>query len=115
MRNKRVKRQSIPPVNLYGFGSQIAQGWQGMNSGQKASAVGGVASGVIGGVSGGTETKGGNIMKGVGSTLSSIPTPFTQIAGAALQVVGGLTNAAFGTKWNDEFIAQTESGIKGAS
>lgn len=112
MRNKRVKRQSIPPVNLYGFGSQIAQGWQGMNSGQKASAVGGVASGVIGGVSGGTETKGGNIMKGVGSTLSSIPTPFTQIAGAALQVVGGLTNAAFGTKWNDEFIAQTESGIK---
>lgn len=112
MRNKRVKRQSIPPVNLYGLGSQIAQGWQGMNSGQKASAVGGAASGLIGAASGGTETKAGNIMGGIGSTLSAIPTPFTQIAGAALQVVGGLTNAAFGTKWNDEFIAQTESGIK---
>lgn len=112
MRNKRVKRQSIPPVNLYGLGSQIAQGWQGMNSGQKASAVGGAASGLIGAASGGTETKAGNIMGGIGSTLSSIPTPFTQIAGAGLSVVGGLVNAAFGTKWNKEFIAQTESGIK---
>ena len=112
MRNKRVKRQSIPPVNLYGLGSQIKQGWQGMNSGQKASAIGGAASGLIGAASGGTETKAGNIMGGIGSTLSAIPTPFTQIAGAALSVVGGLTNAAFGTKWNDEFIAQTESGIK---
>lgn len=112
MRNKRVKRQSIPPVNLYGLGPQIAQGWQGMNSGQKASAVGGAASGLIGAASGGTETKAGNIMGGIGSTLSAIPTPFTQIAGAALSVVGGLTNAMFGTKWNDEFIAQTESGIK---
>lgn len=112
MRNKRVKRQSIPIVNLYGLGSQIKQGWQGMNSGQKASAIGGAASELIGAASGGTETKAGNIMGGIGSTLSSIPTPFTQIAGAGLSVVGGLTNAAFGTKWNDEFIAQTESGIK---
>lgn len=112
MRNKRVKRQSIPIVNLYGLGSQIKQGWQGMNSGQKASAIGGAASGLIGAASGGTETKAGNIMGGIGSTLSSIPTPFTQIAGAGLSVVGGLVNAAFGTKWNEEFIAQTESGIK---
>lgn len=112
MRNKRVKRQSIPIVNLYGLGSQIKQGWQGMNSGQKASAIGGVASGLIGAASGGTETTAGNIMGGIGSTLSAIPTPFTQIAGAGLSVVGGLVNAAFGTKWNDEFIAQTESGIK---
>ena len=112
MRNKRVKRQSIPIVNLYGLGSQIKQGWQGMNSGQKASAIGGVASGLIGAASGGTETTAGNIMGGIGSTLSAIPTPFTQIAGAGLSVVGGLVNAAFGTKWNNEFIAQTESGIK---
>lgn len=112
MRNKRVKRQSIPIVNLYGLGSQIKQGWQGMNSGQKASAIGGAASGLIGAASGGTETKAGNIMGGIGSTLSSIPTPFTQIAGAGLSVVGGLVNAAFGTKWNKEFIAQTESDIK---
>lgn len=112
MRNKRVKRQSIPIVNLYGLGSRIKQGWQGMNSGQKASAIGGAASGLIGAASGGTETKAGNIMGGIGSTLSSIPTPFTQIAGAGLSVVGGLVNAAFGTKWNKEFIAQTESGIK---
>ena len=83
-----------------------------MNSGQKASAIGGVASGLIGAASGGTETTAGNIMGGIGSTLSAIPTPFTQIAGAGLSVVGGLVNAAFGTKWNDEFIAQTESGIK---
>lgn len=112
MRNKRVKRQSIPIVNLYGLGSQIKQGWQGMNSGQKASAIVGAASELIGAASGGTETKAGNIMGGIGSTLSSIPTPFTQIAGAGLSVVGGLVNAAFGTKWNKEFIAQTESGIK---
>lgn len=112
MRNKRVKRQSIPIVNLYGLGSQIKQGWQGMNSGQKASAIGGVASGLIGAASGGTETTAGNIMGGIGSTLSAIPTPFTQIAGAGLSVVGGLVNAAFGTKWNNEFIAQTERGIK---
>lgn len=112
MRNKRVKRQSIPIVNLYGLGSQIKQGWQGMNSGQKASAIGGAASELIGAASGGTETKAGNIMGGIGSILSSIPTPFTQIAGAGLSVVGGLVNAAFGTKWNKEFIAQTESGIK---
>lgn len=112
MRNKRVKRQSIPIVNLYGLGSQIKQGWQGMNSGQKASAIGGATSELIGAASGGTETKAGNIMGGIGSTLSSIPTPFTQIAGAGLSVVGGLVNAAFGTKWNKEFIAQTESGIK---
>ena len=112
MRNKRVKRQSIPIVNLYGLGSQIKQGWQGMNSGQKASAIGGAASGLIGAASGGTETKAGNIMGGIGSTLSSIPTPFTQIAGAGLSVVGGLVNAAFGSKMNEEFIAQTESNIE---
>lgn len=86
-------------------------GWKSMSSTDKASSILGGVSSILDSTSNGVESKAGNIMGGIGKGLSSIPTPFTQVAGAALQVVGGLTNKMFGTKWNKEFISQTESNI----
>lgn len=86
-------------------------GWKSMSSTDKASSILGGVSSILDSTSDGVESKAGNIMGGIGKGLSSIPTPFTQVAGAALQVVGGLTNKMFGTKWNKEFIAQTQSNI----
>lgn len=116
MRNKRVKR-GLHPVNLYGLGSEIKSAWGEVKDAwgdtptlDKATGGLSLGSGLIDAIGGGTETTGGNILKGIGNVASMIP-GVGGIIGAGVGAVGGLVNAAFGTKWNDEFIAQTESNI----
>ena len=83
----------------------------------------GFQSGAFNGVSGALGTMTGNAISGglsstAGSTLNSlsglasaIPGPWGAVASAGLGVVGGLTNRAFGTKFNKENIANVEGNI----
>lgn len=110
MLNKKIKKRSVGPVNLFGLGSEIKSGWKGASTSSKVSGIASGVGGAITALSGGTESKAGNIMTGVGNAVSAIP-GIGGIVGTALSAIGGLTNAMFGTKWNDEFISQTESNI----
>ena len=76
--------------------------------GAATSAVGGVAGNLIGG---GLSSTAGNVIGSLSNVASAIPGPWGAVAGAGLQVLGGITNAAFGTKWNKENIAKTENTI----
>lgn len=52
----------------------------------------------------------GNAMQTVGSLASNIP-GIGGLIGAGVNLLGGITNAAFGSSLNEDFIAQTESDI----
>lgn len=72
------------------------------------SAVGGVAGGLIGG---GRTSAAGDVIGGLSKMASAIPGPWGAIAGAGLGVIGGLTNAAFGVKLNQENINAVNNNI----
>ena len=76
--------------------------------GALGSAVGGMAGGLIGG---GRTSPAGDIIGGLGKVASAIPGPWGAIAGAGLGVIGGLTNAAFGVKLNQENINAVNNNI----
>lgn len=73
-----------------------------------ATAVGGMVGGAIGG---GMESGVGNAIGSLGNIASAIPGPWGAVAGAGLKVVGGLANRAFGSKMNEENIAEVNSDI----
>ena len=83
------------------FGSQYA----GLSSGMQG-ALGGLGSMVGqmagGAISGGLESGAGNVISGLSSVASAIPGPWGAVASAGLGVIGGLVNAAFGTKEDKE-------------
>lgn len=70
-----------------------------------ATAVGGMIGGAIGG---GLKSGAGNVVSRLADVASAIPGPWGAVAGAGLKVVGGLVNAAFGSKLNEENIAAVE-------
>lgn len=73
-----------------------------------ATAVGGMVGGAIGG---GMESGVGNAIGSLGNIASAIPGPWGAVVGAGLKVVGGLANRAFGSKMNEENIAEVNSDI----
>ena len=73
-----------------------------------ATAVGDMVEGAIGG---GMSSGVGNAIGGLGNIASAIPGPWGAVAGAGLKVIGGLTNRAFGSKMNEENIAEVNSDI----
>ena len=111
MSNKRIRKRPIGQVNLYGLGAEIKKGWQGASLTDKIGGIAGAAGELTEMLGGGVQSKAGNIMKGVGNVVSAIP-GVGAIAGPAISAVGGLVNSMFGSKMNDEFIAETESNIK---
>ena len=97
------------PGGLLGnFGNQFKEGFQEGKLNAPITAIGGIAGNMIGG---GKQTGAGNLISSASNIASTIPGPWGAVAGAGLQVLGGLTNAAFGTKWNKENIAKTENTI----
>lgn len=97
------------PGGLLGnFGNQFKEGFQEGKLNAPITAIGGIAGNMIGG---GKQTGAGNLISSASNIASTIPGPWGAVAGAGLQVLGGITNAAFGTKWNKENIAKTESTI----
>lgn len=97
------------PGGLLGnFGNQFKEGFQEGKLNTPITAIGGIAGNMIGG---GKQTGAGNLISSASNIASAIPGPWGAVAGAGLQVLGGITNAAFGTKWNKENIAKTENTI----
>ena len=97
------------PEGLLGnFGNQFKEGFQEGKLNAPITAIGGIAGNMIGG---GKQTGAGNLISSASNIASAIPGPWGAVAGAGLQVLGGITNAAFGTKWNKENIAKTENTI----
>lgn len=79
------------------------------NSGALSGAIG-VASSMAGqGISGGLSSGAGNAMQGLGSIASAIPGPWGAIAGAGLNIVGGLVNKAFGSQINEQAVQEAKA------
>ena len=93
---------------LSNFGIQFKEGFQEGKLNAPITAIGDIAGNMIGG---GKQTGAGNLISSAANIASAIPGPWGAVAGAGLQVLGGITNAAFGTKWNKENIAKTENTI----
>lgn len=68
-------------------------------------------------LAGGRESAVGNTFGTVGKGLfqagASTGNPWLMAAGAGAKIIGGLTNAAFGVKWNDKNIKTVENNIAG--
>ena len=95
------------PGGLLGnFRNQFKEGFQEGKLNAPIIAIGDIAGNMIGG---GKQTGAGNLISSTSNIASAIPGPWGAVAGAGLQVLGGITNAAFGTKWNKENIAKTEN------
>lgn len=75
------------------------------NSGVLNSAIG--ATGVMlgQGISGGFSTGVGNVTQGLSTIASAIPGPWGAVAGAGLNVMGGLVNRLFGSQINEQVVS----------
>ena len=62
-------------------------------------------------ISGGLSSTVGDTINSLSGLASAIPGPWGAVAGAGLKVVGGLANRAFGSKMNQENIANVEGTI----
>lgn len=90
------------------LGTALKDGFQSGALNGVATAVGGMIGGAIGG---GMESGVGNTIGSLGNLASALPGPFGAVAGAGLNVIGGLTNRMFGSKMNKENIANVEGTI----
>ena len=90
------------------LGTALKDGFQSGALNGAATAVGGMIGGAIGG---GMESGAGNVIGSLGNIASAIPGPWGAVAGAGLNIIGGLTNRVFGSKMNKENIANVEGTI----
>lgn len=94
---------------LFGnLGTALKSGFQSGTLNGAATAVGGMIGGAIGG---GMSSGVGNTIGSLGNLASAIPGPWGAVAGAGLNIIGGLTNRMFGSKMNKENIAKVEGTI----
>ena len=89
-----------------GFGKNMSNAF---NSGALSGAIGAAGSMVGQGISGGLSSGAGNALQGLGSIASAIPGPWGAIAGAGLNVVGGLVNKAFGSQINERAVQEAKA------
>lgn len=121
--SKRVRKNnytSYSPYHLYGFGSGLKQGIGDFNFsstdlgaaiGENIGAFGSAAGGMVGGLlSNGLESKAGGMFNAIGDLGSMIPGPAGAIIGGGAKIVGGLVNATFGTKVNQEKLNAANMG-----
>lgn len=62
-------------------------------------------------IGGGLESGAGNFLSGAADIAGAIPGPWGAVASAGLKVIGGVTDALWGSKMNAENIAQVEGNI----
>ena len=106
---KAPQPPSIKQPGLLGnLGETLKSGFQSGALNGAATAVGGMIGGAIGG---GMESGVGNTIGSLGNIASAIPGPWGAVAGAGLNIIGGLTNRMFGSKMNKENIAKVEGTI----
>lgn len=75
------------------------------NSGVLNSAIGAASSMAGQGISGGLSTGVGNVTQGLSTIASAIPGPWGAVAGAGLNVMGGLVNRLFGSQINEQAVS----------
>ena len=99
------------------MGSSFGQGLDKLGISQGN--LGGIANTAVSTISGfmnpsGNQTGIGNTMQTIGGIASNIP-GVGGLIGAGVNLLGGLTNAAFGSNINEEFVDQTKTDIKNQS
>lgn len=95
-------KKGIGSLNLSGLGESL---------GGSIGAIGSVAGGAVGGLlSNGLESKAGSVFNTIGGIGSAIPGPWGAIIGGGTKIVGGLVNAAFGTKVDQEKLNAANQG-----
>lgn len=89
-----------------GFGKNMSNAF---DSGVLGGAIGAAGSMVGQGISGGLSSGIGNAIQGLGSIASAIPGPWGAVAGAGLNIVGGLVNKAFGSQINEQAVQEAKA------
>lgn len=79
------------------------------NSGALSPAISAASSIAGQGISGGLSSGVGSAMQGLGSIAGAIPGPWGAIAGAGLNVLGGLANRAFGSQINEQAVQEART------
>ena len=79
------------------------------NSGTLSPAISAASSIAGQGISGGLSSGVGSAMQGLGSIASAIPGPWGAVAGAGLNIVGGLVNKAFGSQINKQAVQEAKA------
>lgn len=79
------------------------------NSGALSPAISAASSIAGQGISGGLSSGVGGAMQGLGSIASAIPGPWGAVAGAGLNIVGGLVNKAFGSQINKQAVQEAKA------
>lgn len=103
---KKIRKRN---VHYYSDGGIFtAKNFNGGKLNGTINAIGNLAGGVA---SGGLSTGVGKTMQGLSSVASLIPGPWGAVAGAGLNLVGGLVNRAFGSQINQQAV----DGIKTAN
>lgn len=117
--SKRIKRDTyLTYGHKHDFGSGLKEGAGalnmsslgkgiGSNIGAIGSAVGGAVGGLIGG---GYQSGAGDVFNKIGDIGSAIPGPWGAIIGGGAKILGGLTNAAFGSKVDQEKLNAANAG-----
>lgn len=115
--NKSIEPLPMKPIEVYpatkpglfgNLGTALKSGFQSGALNGAAGAVGSMAGNAIGG---GMTSGVGNAMSSLSSIASAIPGPWGAVASAGLGIIGGLTNRMFGSKMNQENIANVEGTI----
>lgn len=88
------------------FGKNMSNAF---DSGVLGGAIGAAGSMVGQGISGGLSSGTGNAIQGLGSIASAIPGPWGAVAGAGLNIVGGLANRAFGSQINEQAVQEART------
>lgn len=111
---KKIRKRRANYFDIGGFSWEKGAGFgknmgNAFNSGALSGAIG-IAGSMIGkGISGGLSSGAGNAMQGLGNIASAIPGPWGAIAGAGLNVVGGLVNKAFGSQINEQAVQEAKA------
>lgn len=100
-------KEGVGDFDITSFGKGIGQ-----NLGGIASAVGGAVGGLIGN---GYESGVGSALSTIGDIGGMIPGPWGAAIGAGAKILGGVANAAFGTKVDQEKLNAAKAGISALS
>lgn len=103
---KKIRKRRANYFDVGGFSWQKGAGFGKNISNAFDRGVLGAASSMAGqGISGGLSSGVGNTMQGLGSIASAIPGPWGAVAGAGLNIVGGVVNRLFGSQINKQAVA----------
>lgn len=107
---KKIRKRRANYFDVGGFSWKKGAGFKenisnAFNSGALSGAIGAASSMAGQGISGGLSTGVGNVTQGLSTIASTIPGPWGAVAGAGLNVMGGLVNRLFGSQINEQAVS----------